>query len=218
VVDEALPPVFVQHVHVDEGDMGFAVLEHVELLLSQRLAAARLAKVWGAGAAGTVAALKRAIKALVRELFASADVAEALRCVRELAAPHFMHELVFRAMVLALDRKEREIALAARLIADARREGVLLHRQLEMVRSCPQLSSRCLRADAATPPARVCRASKASSRSCEWTRPPRPRFTRASLPTCALLACFDARRCPLLVRLPERGRRRLVVAFCGRIY
>lgn len=104
VVDELLPPSFLSDPLV--VGLGGEMVEHAKLLLSRDHMGARLEHIWGPGDGRSVPDMKVAIDQLVQEYLLSRQLEEAARCVRELACPLFHHEVVKRAVVLALDKKE----------------------------------------------------------------------------------------------------------------
>lgn len=93
VVDEILPPSFLLDPLV--ASMGGEVVTAAKRMLSRDHQYSRLERVWGPGDGRPVAELKVALDDLLQELIVSHDFNEALRCVRELAAPHFHHEVIF---------------------------------------------------------------------------------------------------------------------------
>nr|XP_026691369.1 programmed cell death protein 4-like [Ciona intestinalis] len=64
----------------------------------------KLKNVWGvAGGIQPVSVLKGKITALLKEYLSSGDSEEAMRCVADLDVPHFHHELVYEAVVMAIE-------------------------------------------------------------------------------------------------------------------
>lgn len=79
-------------------------LLHADTLLSMKHGLVRLHNVWGVGGAlRPVKALTRQMSLLLQEFLSSGDIDEATRCLRELEVPHFHHELVYEAIVMALE-------------------------------------------------------------------------------------------------------------------
>lgn len=69
----------------------------------------RLDNVWGVGGGlRPVASLVRSMGLLLQEYLSSDDTLEAARCLKELEVPHFHHELVYEAVVLALEAANEE--------------------------------------------------------------------------------------------------------------
>ena len=101
VVDEVLPPAFLSDQNNDRpGDL---VIEKAVSLLSREHCNARLEKVWGPGDGRPVAELKTEMDQLLQEYLMSRELDEAARCVKELEAPHFQHELVKRGVKIAME-------------------------------------------------------------------------------------------------------------------
>jgi len=102
VVDEALPPAYL----ADRTfvALGGQVVGRARRLLSREHALSKLERIWGAGDGRDVAELKKAVDFAVGEYLATRELSEAKRCVKELAAPAFGHEVVKRAVAAALPR------------------------------------------------------------------------------------------------------------------
>lgn len=102
IVDEVLPPAFVST--RNNSYPGDEVTEKAVNLLSREHCTARLEKVWGPGDGRPVSELKNVIDQLVEEYLLSRELDEAARCVREMKAAHFHHELVKRAVKIAMEK------------------------------------------------------------------------------------------------------------------
>lgn len=102
IVDEVLPPAFVSN--RNNSHPGDEVVERAVSLLSREHCTARLEKIWGPGDGRPVAELKEVIDQLTEEFLLSRELDEAARCVREMNAPHFHHELVKRGVKLAMEK------------------------------------------------------------------------------------------------------------------
>lgn len=111
VADDVLPP---KYVHSYKGrltcPLAVRAMAKAENLLLIKHAYTRLDHVWGLGGAHlpNKLLLKR-VKLLLLEFLSSNDKNEATRCVRELDAPHFHHELVYQALLLVLERSSAEV-------------------------------------------------------------------------------------------------------------
>jgi len=108
IVDEVLPPKFLVEVvpFLPHGGLGLGVVQAVGTMLSARHSAERFATAWHAGTASGAAALSALMEDLVKEYVSSGDLAEADRCLRDLAVPHYHHELVYCAVLAALGQPE----------------------------------------------------------------------------------------------------------------
>ncbi|GKY97118.1 hypothetical protein MPSEU_000670200 [Mayamaea pseudoterrestris] len=101
VVDEVLPPAFLSQ--ENDARPGDAVVARAISLLNREHATARLEKIWGPGDGRPVAELKQDMDQLLQEYLASRELDEAARCVKELDAKHFHHELVKRGVMCAME-------------------------------------------------------------------------------------------------------------------
>lgn len=101
VVDEVLPPAFLSEQNNDRA--GDPVIEKAVGLLSREHCTARLERVWGPGDGRPVEELKKDMDQLLQEYLLSRELDEAARCVKELEAPHFHHELVKRGVFAAME-------------------------------------------------------------------------------------------------------------------
>jgi len=96
-----------EHIPNEEAKLALA---HVEVLLIDKLAILRLHNVWGVGGgAQPVKALSKRIYMLLEEYLSSQDTTEAARCLRELEVPHFHHELVYEAIVMAMESMQDSV-------------------------------------------------------------------------------------------------------------
>jgi programmed cell death protein 4 len=108
VVDEVLPPAFLSDQNNDRP--GDPVVEKAVNLLSREHCTARLERVWGPGDGRPVAELKKDMDQLLQEYLLSRELDEAARCVKELQAPHFHHELVKRGVFSAMEQDGKKAA------------------------------------------------------------------------------------------------------------
>ena len=84
--------------------LAIEVVEKAVSLLSREHCTARLEKIWGPGDGRPVAELKTVMDQLLQEYLLSRELDEAARCVRELKATHFHHELVKRGVKIAMEQ------------------------------------------------------------------------------------------------------------------
>lgn len=106
VADDCIPPKFVTNPdNVDElSDNALAALNRAEALLSLKQGWAHLDAIWGVkGPLRPVQTITKEMNTLLKEYVVSHDITEAARCVRELEVPHYHHELVYEAIVMALE-------------------------------------------------------------------------------------------------------------------
>ncbi|CAH0553659.1 unnamed protein product [Brassicogethes aeneus] len=105
VADDCIPPKFITATKEKSDNKDFQeALIHADTLLSMKHGLVRLDNVWGVGGAlRPVKALSRQMALLLQEFVSSSDLEEAGRCLRLLEVPHFHHELVYEAIVMALE-------------------------------------------------------------------------------------------------------------------
>ncbi|XP_063231574.1 programmed cell death protein 4 [Bacillus rossius redtenbacheri] len=105
IADDCLPPKFVVN-SKDKLDCEHArqALLRADTLLSMKHGMVRLDNVWGVGGGlRPVKSLVRQMNLLLQEFVSSGDLQEAHRCLLELEVPHFHHELVYEAVVMAIE-------------------------------------------------------------------------------------------------------------------
>lgn len=115
VVDEVVPPAWLSSPKT--VSLGGDVIDHAKRMLSRDHSGAKLERIWGPGDGRPVQDLKVAIDQLLAEYLYARQLEEAARCVRELQAPHFHHELVKRAIVMALDKSPEDRSSVSSLLA-----------------------------------------------------------------------------------------------------
>jgi len=134
VSDDLLPPAFARTLPPE----ALSSAQHRDTLTQARaqLDATHFSghrqKVWGPAADADLPTLKEAVSEIAREYFVSCEVTEAVRCVRELDAPPFGHEVIKRLFVLALDGGARHVALAEQLVQRLCDEAVVPPQQLAL--------------------------------------------------------------------------------------
>jgi programmed cell death protein 4 len=85
-------------------NLGGEIVEHAKrmLVITSGPSGADMERIWGPGDGRPVEEMKQAVDHLLLEYLSSADLAEACRCIKELNAPEFMHEIVKRAISCVL--------------------------------------------------------------------------------------------------------------------
>jgi len=119
VADDCIPPKFVQRYKgVVECSHARLAIEHADVLLSMKHGLVKLDSVWGvSGGMRPVKYLIKQIQSLLKEFLSSGDIEEATRCLQELEVPHFHHEFVYEAVVMAIeDMGERAMDLICALL------------------------------------------------------------------------------------------------------
>ncbi|KAI3454361.1 hypothetical protein Pfo_011024 [Paulownia fortunei] len=132
VVDDILPPAFITRARkmLPETSKGFQVLQTAEKsYLSAPHHAELVERRWGGSTHLTVDEVKKKIADLLREYVESGDTSEACRCIRQLGVSFFHHEVVKRALVLAMEIQTAE-PLILNLLKEAADEGLISSSQM----------------------------------------------------------------------------------------
>ncbi|KAJ0047781.1 hypothetical protein Pint_15607 [Pistacia integerrima] len=132
VVDDILPPAFLTRAKktLPESSKGFQVIQTAEKsYLSAPHHAELVERRWGGSTHITVEEVKKKIADLLREYVESGDTVEACRCIRELGVSFFHHEVVKRALVLAMEIRTAE-PLILMLLKEAAEEGLISSSQM----------------------------------------------------------------------------------------
>ncbi|WCJ36186.1 MA3 domain-containing protein [Euphorbia peplus] len=132
VVDDILPPAFLPRAKksLPESSKGFQVLQTAEKsYLSAPHHAELVERRWGGSTHITVEEVKKRIADLLREYVENGDAFEACRCIRELGVSFFHHEVVKRALTLAMENRTAE-PLVLKLLKEASEEGLISSSQM----------------------------------------------------------------------------------------
>lgn len=132
VVDDILPPAFLTRAKktLPASSKGFQVIQTAEKsYLSAPHHAELVERRWGGSTHITVEEVKKKIADLLREYVESGDAFEACRCIRELGVSFFHHEVVKRALVLAMEIRTAE-PLILKLLKEAAEEGLISSSQM----------------------------------------------------------------------------------------
>lgn len=132
VVDDILPPAFLTRAKktLPESSKGFQVIQTAEKsYLSAPHHAELLERKWGGSTHITVEEVKKKIDGLLREYVESGDSVEACRCIRELGVSFFHHEVVKRALVLAMESRPAEPSIM-KLLKESSEEGLVSSSQM----------------------------------------------------------------------------------------
>ncbi|KAL6648543.1 hypothetical protein ACP70R_012767 [Stipagrostis hirtigluma subsp. patula] len=133
VVDDMLPPAFLakQRACLPDGCKGVEVLHRAEKsYLSVPHHGEIVLQRWGGSKRITVEEAKAKISDILEEYLAAGDRHEACRCIRDLKIPFFHHDVVKRALVLAVERGGAAEGLILDLLKLASEEGVINESQL----------------------------------------------------------------------------------------
>lgn len=132
VVDDILPPAFLARARkaLPESSKGVQVILTAEKsYLSAPHHAELVERRWGGSTHITVEEVKKKIADLLREYADSGETVEACRCIRELGVAFFHHEVVKKALVLAMEIPSSE-PLLLKLLKEAAEEGLISSSQM----------------------------------------------------------------------------------------
>lgn len=127
VVDDILPPAFLkkQVAYLAKDSKGGEVLKKAEKsYLAAPLHAEIIERRWGGSKNTTVDDVKARINNFLKEYVVSGDKKEAFRCIKDLKVPFFHHEIVKRALIMAMERRQAETPLLD-LLKEATEEGFI---------------------------------------------------------------------------------------------
>ena len=127
VVDEVLPPSFLNDAVVK--NLGGEIVEYSKRLLSRDHAGAKLERIWGPGDGRPVEEMKVSVDQLLAEYLVSGDPDEASRCIKELNAPEFLHEIVKRAISLVVDKDDKQQQVMSNLLVTLTEQDQLTQAQ-----------------------------------------------------------------------------------------
>jgi len=104
VADDCLRPCYIKE-HLEHPSVeGRISLERAQRLLQMKHGIVRLDSIWGyGGGIRPVKLLVKEIVLMIKEYLSSNDFKEAERCIIDLDVPHFHHEIVYEALVIALE-------------------------------------------------------------------------------------------------------------------
>lgn len=132
VVDDILPPAFLKKIvqTLPEGGKGHEVIKKAEKsYLLPPLHAEIVERRWGGCTHSTVEEVRKKMTALLNEYIESGDRVEACRCIRQLNVPFFHHDLVKRALTLAMEKRNSD-GLILSLLKEADDEGLITSSQM----------------------------------------------------------------------------------------
>lgn len=137
VADDCVPPKYVTSPdNVDQlTESALAALKRADALLSLKQGWAHLDNIWGkAGPLRPVKNITKQMSALLKEYISSRDFDEAARCLRALEVPHYHHELVYEAVLMAMEAVNQQTEEAMCTLLKAMDEVCLiLPAQMEQV-------------------------------------------------------------------------------------
>ncbi|XP_062194877.1 MA3 DOMAIN-CONTAINING TRANSLATION REGULATORY FACTOR 1-like [Phragmites australis] len=129
VIDDVLVPLNFDEINskLPPNCSGAETLNMARSLASARHAGERLLRCWGGGTGWAVEDTKDKITNLLEEYESGGDVGEACNCIRELGMSFFNHEVVKKALVMAMEKKNERILA---LLQECFGEGIITINQM----------------------------------------------------------------------------------------
>ncbi|KAF8715119.1 hypothetical protein HU200_027673 [Digitaria exilis] len=130
VIDEVLIPLNLDEIgsKLRPSSSGNQTVQMARALLSARHSGERILRCWGGGTGWAVEDAKDKITKLLEEYNTGGDLAEACRCIRDLGMPFFNHEVVKKALVMAMEKQNDASILA--LLQECFGEGLITINQM----------------------------------------------------------------------------------------
>jgi len=135
IVDEAIPPSFIQEVALQPiGTSPHAIqcLQKAQHLLNMKLSAQRLSKIWGPGRGRPVADLKEQISVILKAFLNSGDFNELANSLKDLSEPNFNHEFVKQAVLKGADKGGKSVTDAGKMILSFVEKDLIDHYQVKI--------------------------------------------------------------------------------------
>lgn len=129
VADDCIPPKYVTSPdNVNQlNEYALAALKRADALLSLKQGWAHLDNIWGkAGPLRPVKIITKQMILLLKEYISSRDFDEAARCLRAMVVPHYHHELVYEAILIALESVNQQTEEAMCTLLKAMDEACLV--------------------------------------------------------------------------------------------
>ncbi|KAJ6797774.1 programmed cell death protein 4-like [Iris pallida] len=107
VIDDCLAPLNLGEISskLPSNSSGSETVRMARTLVSARHSGERLLRCWGGGSGWAVEDAKDKIIKLLEEYEIGGDVGEACQCIRDLGMPFFNHEVVKKALVMAMEKE-----------------------------------------------------------------------------------------------------------------
>jgi len=132
IVDDILPPAFLtkELANLSKESKGAEVIRRADkVYLSTPYHTEIIENKWGGSKNKTVEGVKAKIINLLTEYAVSGDKKEACRCIKELNVPFFHHEIMKRALIMAMERRQAEGKILD-LLRMAAEEGLINSSQI----------------------------------------------------------------------------------------
>ncbi|XAR50278.1 hypothetical protein NMG60_11004561 [Bertholletia excelsa] len=107
VIDDVLAPLNLEEIgsRLPPNCSGSETVHTARSLVAARHAGERILRCWGGGTGWAVEDAKDKILKLLEEYESGGVVSEACQCIRDLGMPFFNHEVVKKALVMAMEKK-----------------------------------------------------------------------------------------------------------------
>lgn len=105
VIDDVLAPLNLEVGKLPPNCSGSETVYLARSLIAARHAGERILRCWGGGTGWAVEDAKDKIMKLLEEYESGGVVNEACQCIRDLGMPFFNHEVVKKALVMAMEKK-----------------------------------------------------------------------------------------------------------------
>lgn len=130
VIDDVLAPFNLEEIcnKLRPNSSGTETVKMARSLIFARHAGERLLRCWGGGSGWAVEDAKDKISNLLEEYESSGLVSEACKCIHELGMPFFNHEVVKKALVMAMEKKNDKKMLD--LLQESFGEGLITTNQM----------------------------------------------------------------------------------------
>lgn len=129
VIDDTLFPINLEEIRskLPPNCSGSETVHIARSLVSARHSGERLLRCWGGSTGWAVEDAKDKIAKLLEEYESGGDIAEACQCIRDLGMPFFNHEVVKKALVMAMEKKNDRIL---DLLQESFGEGLITTNQM----------------------------------------------------------------------------------------
>eukprot|EP00124_Ichthyophonus_hoferi_P000240 Ihof_evm24s8 gene=Ihof_evmTU24s8 len=128
IADEVLHPSFLSERKELGNQMARDIIKTASALVSMRHGMAYLDNIWGNSGVGPLSTLIESINICLKEYLTCCDLKEAQQALKELGVPQFHHEVVYEAVVMALEKtsdSDRRMKLLSTLLEDLAKYGVI---------------------------------------------------------------------------------------------
>lgn len=129
VVDDILAPLYLEEIdeQLKAGSLGTEIVHSARALLAARHAGERVLRCWGGGSGRAVDDAKDKINKLLEEFEAGGELLEACECIRDLDMPFFHHEVVKKALLMAMEKQNDRLLS---LLQECSSEGLITTSQM----------------------------------------------------------------------------------------